>query len=70
MDEQGTINFALGCMLGELSGQVFPLTQDEHERIQEEDRQFLAEYEARKAEMSREQERGTKPLYDAILQEV
>jgi hypothetical protein len=42
LDEQGTINFALGCLLGELSGQLFPLTQEEHERIQEEDRPFLA----------------------------
>jgi len=52
LDEQGTINFALGCLLGELSGQRFPLTQEEHERIQEEDRLFLAEYEARRAETS------------------
>ena len=66
MDEQGTISFALGCMLGELSGQLFPLTQEEHERIQEEDRQFLAEYEARRSEAS--QERDTEPLQRAILQ--
>lgn len=46
-DAQGTINFALGGILGGLSGQVFPLTQGEQERIQEEDRQFLAEYESR-----------------------
>src|SRR5712691_9687982 len=59
-DEESTINFALGCMLGELSGQLFPLTQDEHERIQEEDRQFLAEYEARKAGAT--QEHNTEPL--------
>lgn len=50
-DVQGTINFALGCLLGELSGQVFPLTQQEHERIQEDDRQFLAEYEAQRVPM-------------------
>lgn len=45
-DEQSTIRSALGCLLGELSGQVFPLTLEEHEQIQEEDRQFLAEYDA------------------------
>ncbi len=67
MDEQGTINFTLGCILGDLSGQVFPLTQEEHERTQEEDRRFLAEYEARKAGTS--QEHNTEPLRIAILQE-
>ena len=46
-DVQGTIAFSLGCMLGDLSGQLFPLTQAEHKRFQEEDRLFLAEYEAR-----------------------
>src|SRR5258708_38889580 len=61
-DEESTINFALGCILGELSGQVFPFTQGEQECIQEEDRQFLAEYEARRAETSQEQERDTEPL--------
>jgi len=45
MDVEGTINFALGCILGELSGQLLPMTQEEHERIQEEDCQFLAEYD-------------------------
>ena len=68
MDVEGTINFALGCILGELCGQVFPLTQEEHERIQEEDRLFLAEYEARKAEAS--QERDTEPLPMTVFQEV
>lgn len=47
-EEQGTINFSLGSLLGELSGQVFPLTQQEHEHIQEEDRQFLAECQAQR----------------------
>jgi len=55
-------------ILGELSGQLFPLTQEEHERIQEEDRQFLAEYQARRSEAS--QERDTEPLQRAILQKV
>lgn len=67
MDVEGTITFALGCILGELSGQIFPLTQEEHERIQEEDRQFLAEYEARRTEVS--QEHGTEPLPMNVLQE-
>jgi hypothetical protein len=67
MDAQGTISFTLGCMLGELSGQLFPLTQDEHERIQEEDRQFLAEYEGRKA--GAVEEHNTEPLPTTVLQE-
>ena len=66
-DEESTINFALGCLLGELSGQLFPLTQDEHEHIQREDRQFLAEDEAQRAEMS--QERKTGPLPMTVFQE-
>ena len=66
-DEERTVNFALGCLLGELSGQLFPLTHDEHERIQREDRQFLAEDEAQRAEMS--QERKTEPLDTTVLQE-
>lgn len=57
MDVQGTINFALGCILGELSGQVLPMAQEEHEHIQEEDRQFLAEYEAQQAKASQERKR-------------
>jgi hypothetical protein len=67
MDAQGTINFALGCILGELSGQVFPITQEEHECIQEEDRQFMAEYEAQWAKAGQEQ--GTKPLRATVLQD-
>lgn len=51
-DKHSTIHFALGCLLGELSGHVFPLTQQEHERIQEEDRQFLSASEGQRAEMS------------------
>lgn len=66
-DEESTVNFALGCLLGELSGQLFPLTHDEHERIQRKDRQFLAEDEAQRAEMS--QERKTEPLDTTVLQE-
>jgi len=53
-DEESTVTFSLGCVLGELSGQVCHLTRDEHEQIQEEDRQFLAEYEARQAAISQE----------------
>lgn len=48
-DEESTINIALDCLLGELSGQLFPLTQEAQERILEEDRQLLTEYEARKS---------------------
>jgi len=66
-DKESTINFALGCVIGELSGQLFPLTQEEHEHIQEEDRQFLAEYETRLAATN--QERDTEPLPLATLQE-
>ncbi len=47
-NETSTINFALGCMIGELSGQLFPLMQEERERIQEEDRQFMIAYEAQR----------------------
>jgi hypothetical protein len=66
-DRESTINFVLGCVIGELSGQMFPLTQEEHERIQEEGRQFLAEYEAQQAKAS--QEHDTEPLQIATLQE-
>ena len=67
-DEEGTINFALGCIVGELSGQLFPLTLEEQERIQEEDRRFLAEDEARRA--GKDRERDTEPLPITVLQEV
>ncbi len=52
-DEAKTINFALGCVIGELSGQLFPLTQEEHESIQEENRQFMIEYEAQLTKAAR-----------------
>src|SRR6266446_1567898 len=65
-DAQGTINFALGCLLGELSGHLLPLTADEQKRIQEEDRHF-AEDEAQRAKASQEQ--GNEPLSRTILQE-
>lgn len=51
-DAESTLDFTPGCILGELSGQLFPLTQAERERIQEEDRLFLAECEVRTAGMS------------------
>jgi hypothetical protein len=67
MDAKGTINSALGCILGELNGQLLPMTQEEHERIQEEDRQFSAKPEARRAGAN--QEHDTEPLPMTVLQE-
>jgi len=45
------------------------MTQEEHGRIQEEDRLFLAEYEVQHAMRSQEQEPETEPLPMTILQE-
>ncbi len=41
-----TIRFTLGYRIGELSGQLIPMGELERKRIEEEDRAFLAAYEA------------------------
>ena len=44
-DEEATWYYGLGCILGELSGQMFPATSQEYARWEEENRKWLAEYE-------------------------
>lgn len=38
--------FGLGCRIGELSGELIPMGTVERARIKEEDRAFLAAYDA------------------------
>lgn len=45
-EPESTLRFALGCRVGELSGEVIPMGPKERARIEAEDRAFLAEYEA------------------------
>jgi hypothetical protein len=40
------LRFALGGRIGELSGQLIPMGEQERARIEEEDRLFMVEYEA------------------------
>lgn len=42
---ESTWYYAYGCILGELSGQLFPATSEEYARWEAEDRRVLAEYE-------------------------
>ena len=44
-DEEATWYYGLGCILGELSGQLLPATSQEYARWEEENRKWLAEYE-------------------------
>ena len=39
-DSDETWNFSIGCVLGELSGQLFPQTQQEYEHWEETKRRF------------------------------
>lgn len=43
-DEEGTWYYSLGCILGELSGQVFPMTERDTALWQELERQFWARH--------------------------
>jgi hypothetical protein len=45
-EPEATFRFALGCRVGELSGELIPMGAVERARIEEEDRAFLAEYDA------------------------
>lgn len=45
-EPEQTFRFSLDCRIGELSGQLIPMGELERKRIEEEDRAFLAEYEA------------------------
>lgn len=44
-DEENTYYYAFGCILGELSGQLFPTTSEEYARWEAEDRRAITEYE-------------------------
>ena len=46
-EEDSTWYYAIGCILGELSGQLFPATGEEYARWEAEDRRVLAEEQAR-----------------------
>jgi hypothetical protein len=43
--EEGTWYYTLGCLLGEMSGQLFPATSEEYARWEAQNRKLLAEYE-------------------------
>lgn len=45
-EPEQTFRFTLGCRIGELSSELIPMGERERQRIEEEDRRFLAEYEA------------------------
>ena len=45
-DEEGTWYYSLGCILGELSGQLFPMTDQDTALWQELERQFWARHTA------------------------
>jgi len=65
-EQQSVLNFTYGCLIGELSGQPFPMGEAERHQIEEANRQFMAEYEARHAQTLKH---STEPLPSAILQE-
>src|ERR1051326_7111690 len=46
-EEDSTWYYAIGCILGELSGESFPATSEEYARWEAEDRRVLAEEQAR-----------------------
>jgi hypothetical protein len=46
-EPEPTLHFAIGCRVGELSGQLIPMGKEERARIEAEDRRFVAEYEAK-----------------------
>ncbi len=56
-DEEGTWYYTLGCLLGELSGHVFPATSQEYARWEADNRRVLAE-----DEQERRQQADTEPL--------
>ena len=45
-DPEPVLRFAIGCRIGELSGELILMGEPERARIEEEDRLFMAEYEA------------------------
>ncbi len=44
-EPESCLRFAIGCRIGELSGKLLPMGEQERARIEEEDRAFLAAYE-------------------------
>ena len=51
-EEESTWYYAYGCILGELSGQLFPATREEYTRWEAEDRKAIAEYEQERRQHS------------------
>jgi hypothetical protein len=45
-DEEGTWYYSLGCLLGELSGQLFPVTPQDYALWEDIERRFWAQVQA------------------------
>jgi len=45
-EPEGCLRFVLGCRIGELSGQLLPMGEEERAGIEAEERRFMAEYAA------------------------
>lgn len=63
-DGDETWYYSIGCILGELSGQLFPATSQEYAQWEAENRKWLSEYEKRSP-----QESDTEALSIVALQE-
>jgi hypothetical protein len=48
-EPEGCLKFAIGCRIGELSGELLPMGTEERAKIETEDRVFLAAYDASRA---------------------
>ncbi len=60
-DPEGVWFFSVGCLLGELSGHLFPLTDQERQQWQVEADAFMKEYLAQEPDQER-QRQDTEPL--------
>lgn len=62
-DEDDTWCYSLGCILGELSGQIIPATSQEYVQWEAVNRKWIAEYE-----QSARQESDTEPLPISVVE--
>jgi hypothetical protein len=62
-NEDDTWYYSLGCILGELSGQILPATSQEYVQWEAENRKWIAVYE-----QPARQESDTEPLLISVVE--
>ena len=67
-DPEGVWFFSVGCLLGELSGNLFPLTDQERQQREAEAAAFMQEYLATHEPDQERQEQETEPLPVPVLE--